>query len=122
MRALLASGSPGPYIIWGIGREPIYLHFSLLLFITGVLVYLFNINRPGFYAVVVWVGYMATIYTNQTMQPFLQLHTLFHTPLSWPALRIYLGISYVAFQVCSHLPRLHGVGKNIKSHLVIFAI
>ncbi|KAF8486237.1 hypothetical protein DFH94DRAFT_617591, partial [Russula ochroleuca] len=45
MRALLANGNPGPYIIWGTGREPIYLHFSLLLFITGALIYLFNINR-----------------------------------------------------------------------------
>jgi hypothetical protein len=116
MRALLANGNPGPYIIWGTGREPTYLHFSVLLFITGALIYLFNINRPGFYAMVVWVGYMAIIYTAQTVEPFRKPHTLFHTPFSWPALRIYLGISYAVFQVFSYMPLLHGIRNNIRCH------
>jgi hypothetical protein len=116
MRALLANGNPGPYIIWGTGREPTYLHFSVLLFITGALIYLFNINRPGFYAMVVWVGYMAIIYAAQTVEPFRKPHTLFHTPFSWPALRIYLGISYAVFQVFSYMPLLHGIRNNIRCH------
>ncbi|KAF8471452.1 hypothetical protein DFH94DRAFT_674467, partial [Russula ochroleuca] len=45
MRALFAKENPGPYILWGTGQESNYLHFSLFLFITGGLIYLFNINR-----------------------------------------------------------------------------
>ena len=51
-RALFAQGKLGPDVIWGTGDEPIYLHFSLLLFIVGGLIYLFNTNRAVFYAVV----------------------------------------------------------------------
>ncbi|KAH9980795.1 hypothetical protein BJV77DRAFT_1073382 [Russula vinacea] len=52
MRALFSKGSPGPYnTFWGTGHEPNYLHFSVLLFVVGSLIYLFNINRAVFYAV-----------------------------------------------------------------------
>ncbi|KAH9984992.1 hypothetical protein BJV77DRAFT_930175, partial [Russula vinacea] len=81
-RALFAKENPGPYIIWGTGQEPTYLHFSLLLFIAGGLIYLFNINRPVFYAVVWWVGWITIYYSLQTLRVFFEPHTLFHTPLS----------------------------------------
>ncbi|KAF8475135.1 hypothetical protein DFH94DRAFT_635628, partial [Russula ochroleuca] len=45
MRAIFANGNPGPYVIWGTRAETTLLHFSLLLFIAGGLIYLFNINR-----------------------------------------------------------------------------
>ncbi|KAH9980798.1 hypothetical protein BJV77DRAFT_923548, partial [Russula vinacea] len=46
MRALFAQGNPGPYrTFWGSGQEPDYLHLSVLLFVIGSLIYLFNINR-----------------------------------------------------------------------------
>ena len=111
-RALFAQGKLGPDVIWGTGDEPIYLHFSLLLFIVGGLIYLFNTNRAVFYAVVWWVGYMTITYTRATVAVFFEPHSLLHTPLSPLALRIYLGISYAMFQVFSHIPPLHGLRNN----------
>src|ERR1019366_263608 len=59
IRAIFARGNPGPYTFWGTNSTHTFLHFSLLLFIMGSLIYLFNINRAVFYAVVWSVGYMA---------------------------------------------------------------
>ena len=117
MRALFSKGSPGPYnTFWGTGHEPNYLHFSVLLFVVGSLIYLFNINRAVFYAVAWWVGWKTIYYTVVTVDVFENPHGLFHTPLSDVALRIYLGIAYVVFQVCSCIPRLHGLRDYIRRH------
>ncbi|KAH9987595.1 hypothetical protein BJV77DRAFT_774465 [Russula vinacea] len=116
MRALFAKASPGPNIIWGTGLEADYLHFSLLLFITGGLIYLFNINRTVFYAVVWWVVWITLYYTMQTVAVFYKPYALFHTPLSEVALSIYLGTSYAVFQICSCIPPLHGLRDKIRSH------
>ena len=110
--AFFAKGTPGPYSIWGTNNTHAYLHYSLILFITGGLIYLFNLNHDAFYAVVWGVGYMAISYTSATVKVFLEPRKLVHTPFSRLALRIYLGISYVVFQVCSYIPRLHGVSEN----------
>jgi hypothetical protein len=114
--AILAKGQFRPYIVWGIGHEAIYLHFSLLLFIAGGLIYLFNINSAVFYAVVWWVGYMTISYAIVTAAGFFKTYDLFHTPLSLLALRIYLVISYAVFQVCSYLPPLHGLRDNTRKY------
>ena len=117
MRALFAQGNPGPYrTFWGSGQEPDYLHLSVLLFVIGSLIYLFNINRAVFYAVVWWVGWVALYYIADTGGVFSEPHDLFHTPLSKLALNTYLGISYVVFQVCSCVPRLHGLRDDIRKH------
>ena len=116
MRALFAKENPGPYIIWGTGFEPNFLHFSVLLFIVGSLIYLFNINRTVFYAVVWWVGWVTIYYIGRTVDVFDEPHTLFHTPLSEVALSTYLGACYAVFQVCSCIPPLHGLRDNIRSH------
>jgi hypothetical protein len=113
-RAFFAKGGMGPYVICGTTNGHAYLHISLLLFIIGGLVYLFNINHAAFYAVVWWVGLMAISYTQGTMEVFSEPHYLFHTPFSLPGLRVYLGISYAVFQVCSYIPPLHGVSDNTR--------
>ncbi|KAF8479056.1 hypothetical protein DFH94DRAFT_38235 [Russula ochroleuca] len=114
IRAFFSKGDPGPYTHWGVNDFSGYLHTSVLLFIIGGLIYLFNINHPAFYAVVSWVGYMAMSYTYATVQVFVEPHNLLHTPFSRPALRIYLGISYVVFQVCSCIPPLHDFSHNTR--------
>jgi hypothetical protein len=114
IRAIFAKGNPGPNAIWGATEGPIFLHLSLLLFIAGSLIYLFNINRAVFYAVVWWVGYMAILYASRTVAPFLEPHSLFHTPLSSFALRIYLGASYAVFQICSRISSFRGLRNNTR--------
>ena len=114
-RTIFAKGSPGPYGSWG-ANNPIHaeLHLSLLLFIIGALIYLFNINRAVFYAVVGCVGYMTIIYALLSVQALFDPHGVIHTPLSRLALRIYLGISYVVIQICSYIPPLHGLRDTTK--------
>ena len=116
MRAIFAKGNPGPYVIWGTRAETTLLHFSLLLFIAGGLIYLFNINRTVFYAVVWWVGWIMFLYAVATLIVFFEPESLFHTPLSPLALRIYLYISYAVFQTCSWIPPLHGLRNTIRRH------
>ena len=113
IRSIFANGDPGPYVLWGTDYIPAYLHFSVLLFVAGCLIYFFNINRPVFYAVVWWVGINTILYAIYSVVGFFH-QTLIHTPLSTLALSIYLGVSYVLFQICSHIPPLHNLHDNIK--------
>jgi hypothetical protein len=114
IRAIFAKGNPGPNTNWGATEGPVFLQLSILLFITGGIIYLFNINRSVFYAVVWWVGYMAILYVYRSVAPIIEPHSLFHTPLSSLALHIYLLISYAAFQICSHIPFLHAPHNNAR--------
>ena len=115
-RAIFAKGNPGPYIYWGTSLESDYLHFSLLLFIIGSLIYVFNINHAVFYSVIWWVGYATIPYTLYTVEVFVEPHTLFHTPLSRLGLKIYLGTVYVVFHVYSCIPPLHVLRDDIRRH------
>ena len=114
IRAIFAKGNPGPNAIWGATEGPIFLHLSLFLFIVGGLIYLFNINRAVFYAVVWWVGYMAILYISRTVAPFLEPHSLFHTPLSSFALSVYLGISHAVIRICSCISSFRGLHNNTR--------
>ena len=116
MRALFAQGNPGPYTIWGTSQEVKYLHFYVLLFFIGGLIYLFNINRTVFYAVVSWVGWMTIYYTYLTFEVFWEPYSLLHTPLSQLSLSTYLSVCYLVFRVCSCIPPLHGLRDNIRNH------
>jgi hypothetical protein len=117
-RAVFARRKFGPYFRWEAGLGDIYLHFSFFLFIVGGLIYLFNINRAVFYAVVWWVGYMTISYGGASVAGFFkpQAHDLLFTPLSRVVLRIYLGILYAVFQVSSCMPPLLGLHDNMKTH------
>ena len=115
IRAIFAK-SLEEFITWRKGVAHGFLHLSVFFFITGVLIYLFNVNRAVFYAVVWCVGYVTMQYTLGSMIVFFDPYDLIHTPLSPLALRIYLGITYVVFQVCSCLPLLHGFRDNTRKH------
>jgi hypothetical protein len=115
IRAIFATESPGPQMISGATDHPIFIHLSLLLFVIGVVIYLYNINITTFNAVTWWVGMMAVLYAMATAVPFFLPRSLFHTPLSPVAMEIYLWISYVVFQVCSYIP-IQGLRDNTRRH------
>ena len=96
------------------GQDTDHLHVALFLFIAGSLIYLFNINRAVFYAVVWSVGYMAISYAGVTVTGAFEPHDLFFTPLSRLVLFIYFYFSYAAFQVSSYTPssRLRDITKG----------
>ena len=114
IRAFFANGNPGPYTLWGTHHFESFLHFSVLLFVTGGLIYLFNINQGVFYAVVWWVGVMAVPYTYSTVEVFFKSPNVSYTPFTQLALSIHLGVSYVVFQVCSYIPFFHGLRDSTR--------
>ena len=116
IRAVFTKASPAPYAIGGSPDEPMSFHLSLFLFIAGGLIYLYNLTHATFYAIVWFIGLYAILFLYESVEAFFKPHYLFHNPLSSLGLWLYLGISYVAFQVCSHMRPLHGFRENTKRH------
>jgi hypothetical protein len=101
--AIFAESTLGPYAIWGAGLSPLYLHFSIFLFLAGGLIYLFNLNRVAFGTVVGWVMIALSGYTVITVDGILKSENLFYTPFSPSALRLYLHMSRIVFQLGTYI-------------------
>jgi hypothetical protein len=102
-RAFFANRPWGPYVNWGSDRSPFYLHLSIFLFMTGCTIYLFNVNRAVFYAVICWITIFATTYLIVTVGGTFVPHELLYTPFSPLLLYAFLAISYAIFQVFSYI-------------------
>ncbi|KAI0272844.1 hypothetical protein BGY98DRAFT_1001090, partial [Russula aff. rugulosa BPL654] len=96
IRAFFAGRPWGPYVTWGSDRPPFYLHISLFLFMAGCAIYLFNLNRSVFYAVICWITIFTIAYIIVTVE-------LLYTPFSPLILHAFLCISYVIFKVFSYI-------------------
>ena len=103
IRAFFASRPWGPYVTWGSDRSPFYLHLSLFLFMSGCAIYLFNLNRTVFYAVICWITIFTTAYIIVTVGGIFVPHELLYTPFSPLLLNAFLSISYAILQVCSYI-------------------
>ena len=115
IRAIFAESALGPYAIWGAGLSPLYLHFSIFLFLAGGLVYLFNLNRVAFGAVVWWVAIAISGYAVVTVDGILRPENLFYTPFSPSALRLYLGVSRIVLQFCTYITPLRSFCADAKT-------
>jgi Family of unknown function (DUF6535) len=60
------------------------MHFSLFLFFTGLLIYLFNVNQIAFYAIVWFTVTSAMIYLIITLMPVCYINTPCGSPFSPP--------------------------------------
>ena len=109
MRAIFAKNALGPYAIWGAGLSPLFLHFSVFLFLVGGLVYLFNLNRAAFGAVVWWVVIATSGYAYVTMDAIFKPENLFYTPFSPSVLRLYLLLSRMVFRLCTYIKPLRNL-------------
>ena len=94
---------------------PFCLNFSFFLFITGVLIYFFNINRATFGAVVWWIVIITMLYALFTFTSF-SPDELWYTPFSSLALRLYLASVYVVSQIFSWIKPFHSLSNDIKEH------
>jgi Family of unknown function (DUF6535) len=70
------------------------IHTSLFLFFTGLLIYLFNINRTIFYFVVGWIAVAATVYLIITISPMVWADSPYYSPFSSWTFRIYGWLLY----------------------------
>ena len=109
IRAIFAKNALGAYYIWGAGRSPLFLHLSVFLFLIGGLVYLFNLNRAAFGAVVWWVVIATSGYAYVTMDAILKPENLFYTPFSPLVLRLYLWMSGMVFRLCAYIKPLRNL-------------
>ena len=103
IRAFFAGRPWGPYVTWGSDRPPFYLHVSLFLFMAGCAIYLFNLNRSVFYAVISWITIFTIAYIIVTVGGIFVPQELLYTPFSPLILHAFLGISYIIFQVFSYI-------------------
>jgi len=92
------------------------LHLSLFLFAAGLLVYLFNINRATFGAVVWVIPITTVLYALHTVFPFFNHNILYVTPFSPMVLCLYLGVLWVMVQIFSRIKPLHGLSIKTKQH------
>jgi hypothetical protein len=89
MRARVHARFSNHFGFWGNSAILFCLHLSFFLFIVGVLVYLFNINRATFLAVVWCFAIVTFLYMGATAVPIFLPNELLFTPLSVLVLRAF---------------------------------
>jgi hypothetical protein len=107
MRALFAKGVENMHIPWAVEGLPTLLHLSLFLFFSGLVIFLFNINKEVFTCVVWWIGVFSIVYVCITILPLFRLDSPYYTPLSVLARFPYAGIPYVTFKVLASIASHH---------------
>jgi len=75
------------------------LHGSLLLFLAGVLIYLFHFSHGAFLCVLAWVPNFTLHYTVFTVLPAFQPTNLFYTPFTPMVFYAYLIFLYATSRV-----------------------
>ena len=95
----LADGIDNLHVPWAVETLPTLLHVSLLLFFSGLLVFLFNIHHTVFSVVVWWVGLSVGMYVCITLMPIFRPDSPYYAPLSSSAMIVYTGVSYGVFRV-----------------------
>jgi len=113
IRAFFSEGVHKSHISWVAEALPALLHISIYLFISGLLVWLFNINRLVFLAVVLFSALFTVAYLWFTFSPIFRPDSPYYAPLSPTIWSIYTGISYTIFNVLSS--SMFGTGRRFDS-------
>ena len=101
VRAFFSEGADKSHIFWVVEALPALVHLSICLFIAGLLVWMFNINRLVFLAVISCTALFAVVYLWFTFSPIFRPNNSCYSPLSPTIWSIYTGISYAIFNVLS---------------------
>lgn len=104
IRAFFSDGVNNLHLPWAVEALPILLHLSLSSFFAGLLIFLFNINKTAFNAVVGSVGLSAALYICITLMPVFRYDSPYYAPLSSTAWLLYSGILYAVFKFLSLFP------------------
>jgi hypothetical protein len=94
IRAFFAYGVEKFHLPWAVEALPTLLHLSLFLFLSGLLIFLFNINHTTFSVVGWWVGLLAGVYGCVALMPIFRHDSPYYAPLSSSFWTLYFGISY----------------------------
>ena len=95
---------------------PFCLQLSLFLFMIGILIYFFNVNRAMFGVLVGWIASVTVLYATLTVVPIFIPDELFYTPFTPMSSWIYIGLSCVVNQVCSWIKPLYGLSDFTRKH------
>jgi len=104
IRAFFANGVDTLQAPWAVEAIPILLHLSLFTFLSGLLVFLFNINETTFTAILAWVAFSVGVYACITLIPIFRYDSPYYTPLSSTVWTLYAGALFVIFKVLSLIP------------------
>jgi hypothetical protein len=94
IRAFFADGRDELLAPMVVEALPALLHFSLFLFFSGLLIFLFDINHAAFYAVLWWVALAAALYTLTTILPIFRQDSPYYPPLSSTFWYLFYSTSY----------------------------
>ena len=103
IRAFFANGVEEMHISWAVEGLPTLLHLSLFLFLGGLVIFLFNVDREVFSCVVWWIGLFSTVYGLITLLPLIRQDSPYYSPLSVSAWFLYAGIRYVTFTILASI-------------------
>jgi Family of unknown function (DUF6535) len=106
VRAFYADGVEKFHIQKLVELLPALLHISLSLFFSGLAVYLFNVNRSIFKAVIAWIGLCGILYSCLTILPILRKNSPYSAPLSESVSFCLTGIRSTFFHLIERFPGL----------------
>ena len=95
---------------------PFCLQLSLFFFMTGLLIYFFNVNRAAFGALVWLIGSVTLFYVTLTVAPIFIPDELFYTPFTPMSSWIYIGLSFIVYQLCSWIKPTCGLSNYTRKH------
>ena len=103
MRAFFAEGVDKMHIPWAVEGLPTLLHLSLFLFLGGLAIYLFHVDREVFSFVIWWIGLFSLVYGMITLLPLIRQDSPYSSPLSTPAWFLHATVAYIAVEILSSI-------------------
>ena len=100
LRAFFSDSVNKKHVSWALELSTTLLHISFFLFLTGVLIYLFNICPAAFAAVFWWVVLSMVAYLTITLPNF-RPNSPYYALLPSPIWYIFATIRYTVFKVLS---------------------
>ena len=107
LRSFYAEGVGKSHLPWAVEALPALLHCFFLLFLVGLVLFLFNIHHTVFTVVLWWVGLCGSIYICITFMPIFRQDSPYYTPLTLSAWYIVNSFLYILFGFLSWLERFH---------------
>ena len=104
IRAFYRKGVERLHLPWVVEGLPALLHISLFLFFAGLSVFLFNVNRTIFTAVISLVGLCVVVYAYLTILPIIHKDSPYSAPLSVLVSFCLTGIRSIFFRLIDKLP------------------
>lgn len=107
IRSFFAEGVDKLHLHWAVEVLPTLLHGSLLLFFSGLVIFLFNIHHTVFTFVLCWVGLCVGAYLCFPFTPIFRRDSPYYTPLSLSAWFLVNSLLYLLFKFLSWLEVFH---------------